>query len=60
MTIEEAIRVNEENEAFFTKKYMITCAKAVRLGIEALRFFKEHRKWYIDSLTTPLPGETEE
>jgi hypothetical protein len=60
MTIEEAIELNQALEKDLRAKGMPSCAKSIRLGIEALKRIQASREYFSHVFPTPLPGETKE
>ena len=58
MTIDEAIKVNEDNRDFFKSDGFIECADAVQLGIEALKALLDCRKGECSFHDNPILGET--
>jgi len=58
--LEEAIEINEENRDFFRIDGWEKQAKAVQLGIEALKFFKDLENRGALPADVRLPGETKE
>ena len=58
MTIDEAIKVNEENKMLFDVRGDVLAAESTQLGIEALYRLKRDRvRGYIRQ-NDSLPGET--
>jgi hypothetical protein len=63
MTIDEAIKLLEENIDHTIQPYDRELADAIGLGIEALKRIKDLRAYNVDAgqrIGTPLSGETEE
>jgi len=60
ITIDEAIEANEDTVELLTEKGLIRKAKAVQLGIEALKFKKTWLKGRFYPSDYLLPGETKE
>ena len=60
MKISEAIKVLEQDIATPSGAYIKSVTEAKRLGIEALKFFKDWRMGLYLEKTDLLPGETEE
>ena len=60
MTIDEAIQRSEAEVDGFIEEGCFNTAKAIKLGIEALKLLQIERKTTIHHLHTLLPGETEE
>ena len=60
MTIDEAIRLNEEHAHLEEKNGYQHFAKALRLGTEALKAVKRGRSDFDPDEYSLLPGETED
>lgn len=60
MTIDEAIKTNEGASDYLFRAGKQEYAKAVELGIEALKQIKVYRDRPLDFLYYLLPGETED
>lgn len=58
MTLEEAIRLLEQDANDIDYDYDTRLPDAERLGIEAIKRVKLEREYYHPSLTMLLPGET--
>ena len=59
MTIDEAIKVNEDNIVFFEMDGYQECADAIKLGNEALKRHRDNKKRDYPKVYSLLPGETE-
>lgn len=60
MTVDEAIKIDEDIRDNLDGIGQWEKAQAVNLGIEALIRLKEHREAHIDITFRALPGETKE
>jgi hypothetical protein len=60
MTIDEAIRIIQENAAWLDIESSKGLFQALQLGIEALKRIKRQRLDLAPAERKPLPGETEE
>ena len=60
MTIDEAIRIIQENAAWLDIESSKGYFQALQLGIEALKRIKYQREIWMPTAIALLPGETEE
>ena len=60
MTLEEAIKIQEDEANYQHRLVSFRSEKATRLGIEALKKIKQLRAWHTLPNIYPLSGETKE
>ena len=60
MTIDEAIKLNEELKSLLPEVGFNKYVACIRLGIQALKRVRDYKKAHIGLHYTPMPGETEE